>query len=185
MNGLVFVIALVAVGLGATAGLYRWRASSLGEDFRRTRAEMPQDPEKKLELWLMYGGPFVAQRLEQMRYSREQPWLLTHTLGAQRNAAEQEIWGVDLTGLAPAWTAREGMEIVVTLPKPRKLGAGAISGDKALNVPHVSPGAAFDAEKRARAIVLWSIEKLIGSLEKDNPGAKLVVRFAERTPSGG
>lgn len=185
INGLAFVFLLVAVGLGATAVLYRWRASQLGDEFRRTRSELPQDAALRLERWLEYGRPLMDQRLVQLRYSSAQPWLLTHTVAAERNSSTQEIWGVDMTGLGQGASVRSGLEVVLTLPRARLLGHGPISGDKALNVPHVDPSApSFDADARARAIVEWSLERLSGALAKDIPGAQLVVRSAEAGSDG-
>lgn len=186
INGLVFVILLVAVGFGATAVLYRWRASQLGDDFRRTRDEMPADPSARLELWTEYGRVLIDQRVVQLRYSSDRPWLLTHTVARERNSAEQEIWGVDLSGISTASTHREGLEVIYSLPRPRVLGHGAIGGDKAMHVPHVTPdGEPIDAEERARSMIAWALQKLTSQLAKDIPGATFTVRFDAEPAHGG
>jgi hypothetical protein len=178
INGLVFVILLVVLGLGASVALYRWKAGEVGEQIRADRATLPQDPAARLQRWLDdYGQQIIERALEQVRYSPDQHWILSHTLGAERNAASQEIWGVDLDTVARPVARREELSVVVLLPAARKLGLGAITGDKALNVPHFAlADGSFDADARVRGIVEWMLAKVARSLGRDVAGATLVVR---------
>lgn len=179
VNGALFVVVLVALGFGATAVIFRWRARDLGMEFERTRASMPEAPEERLQRWTDYGRPLIHKRLVQLRYSPSEPWLLTHTAGGERNSAQQEVWGVDLTGLDEHVTRCSGLDVIVTLPAPRLLRRGPIGGDTALHVPHVASGAPFDVESRARGVVEWSVELLTKALARDVPEARFQVRFAD------
>ncbi len=182
INGLVFVVLLVVLGLGASVALYRWKAGEVGEQIRADRATLPQDPPARLQRWLDdFGDVIIGRALEQLRYSPDQHWILSHTVGTERNGATQEIWGVDLEAAQNPVATREELAVVVHLPPARKLGQGAITGDKALNVPHfdgpeAASAAAFDADERVRKIVEWMLAKVASSLGRDVPGATLVVR---------
>lgn len=178
VNGLVFVIALVALGLGAGVLLYRWRAGQVAITIERDLATLPQDPQARLQRWLDdYGTVIVRQALVQLRYEAEKPWILSHTSGAERNDAAQEVWGIDLRDWKDAQVRRERLAIVVELPVARVLGHGPIGGDKVRNVPHFSADAPpFDADARVRGIVEWALAKVGRSLGRDVPGATLVVR---------
>jgi len=185
VNGLVFVVALVALGLGAGVLLYRWRAAGVAHTIERDLATLPQDPEGRLQRWVDdYGAVIVRQALVQLRYEAERPWILSHTSGAQRNDSGQEIWGIDLREWSEASVRREQLVIVVELPRARVLERGPVTGDKVRNVPHLSADAPpFDADVRVRDIVEWSLAKVGRSLGRDVPGATLVVRT--RGASGG
>lgn len=178
VNGLVFVLGLVVLGLGAGVLLYRWRAGQVATTIERDLATLPQEPEARLQRWLDdYGRVIVGQALVQLRYEAERPWILSHTRGTERNDAAQEVWGIDLGELSDALVRREGLAIVVELPRAHVLGRGPIGGDKVRNVPHFSPDApAYDADARVRGIVEWSLAKVGRSLGRDVPGATLAVR---------
>jgi hypothetical protein len=177
VNGLVFVIGLVVLGLGAGVLLYRWRASQVATMIERDLSSLPQDPEARLQRWLDdYGRVIVRQALVQLRYEAERPWILSHTRSTVRNSAEQEVWGIDLDEPPEGLARREGLAIVLELPAAHVLMTGAIGGDKALNVPHFEPSAPpFDADARVRSIVEWSLAKVGRSLGRDVPGASLRV----------
>lgn len=178
INGLVFVLLLVVLGLGVSVALYRWKAGKVGEQIRADRATLPQEPQPRLQRWLDdFGDVIIGRALEQLRYSPDQHWILSHTVGAERNGATQEIWGIDLDVARDPVATREELTVVVHLPPAHKLGLGAITGDKALNVPHFDAAdASFDADARVRAIVEWMLAKVARSLGRDVPGATLVVR---------
>jgi hypothetical protein len=182
VNGLVFVIALVVLGLGAGVLLYRWRAGQVASTIERDLATLPQDPEARLQRWADdYGTVIVQQALVQLRYEVEKPWILSHTSGAERNDAAQEVWGIDLADWSDARVRREQLAVVVEVPRARVLGRGPIAGDKVRNVPHFTPDAPpFDADARVRGIVEWSLAKVGRSLGRDVPGASLVVRTEQR-----
>jgi hypothetical protein len=178
VNGLVFVLGLVVLGLGAGVLLYRWRAGQVASTIERDLATLPQEPEARLQRWLDdYGNVIVQQALVQLRYEAQKPWILSHTRGSERNAPAQEVWGIDLGELGDGLVRREQLAIVVELPRARLLEHGPILGDKVRNVPHFAPDApAYDADARVRGIVEWSLAKVGRSLGRDVPGATLVVR---------
>jgi len=177
LNGIVLLGVLVAFGLGATSVLYRWRASHLIDNAAAARGSLPRTPEGRLDRWLDYGRVFVDQRIVQLRFSSDRPWIVTHTVGDVRGSVEQEIWGVDLSSFSTEATRREGLNAVISLPAARLLAHGAIAGDNALNVPHYAPADAIpDPNERARAIVEWAVERLAHGLERDIEGATLAVQ---------
>lgn len=178
VNGLVFVLGLVVLGLGAGVLLYRWRAGQVASTIERDLATLPQEPEARLQRWLDdYGKVIVQQALVQLRYEAQKPWILSHTRGAERNDPAQEVWGIDLGELGEGLVRREQLAIVVELPRARLLERGSILGDKVRNVPHfASEAPAYDADERVRGIVEWALAKVGRSLGRDVPGATLVVR---------
>jgi hypothetical protein len=182
VNGLLVLVALVVLGMGVTSVLFQMRAPELYERMQRTKAEMPTDGEPRLDLWLTYGRAFFHARMVQLRYSTSQPWLVTHTVGGDRESDQVEVWGVDLTRFAPESTSRDGMCVVLTLEPPRLLARerfGRDGNDMALNVPHYpNAEAAPDPRDRARSIVEWALARLLDPLKRDIAGASFEVRFA-------
>jgi hypothetical protein len=142
---------------------------------QRVRAEMPTEPGARAQRWIELNGPFIVERLKQMRFSQAQPWLVTHTVAEEQDSAAQEIWGVDLAGLTTQWIQRRGLDVVVELPAPALLGRGPLVGDMALNVARTRPGQPYDAAERARYVAAWAIERLAKAITKDIDGARLVV----------
>lgn len=187
-NGILVLIVLVVVGMGATSVLFHLRAPELYERMQRTRAETPKEGEPRVELWLEYGRPFIHARMVQLRYSSSQPWLVTHTIGADREHGEVEIWGVDLTDLSPESTSRDAMTVVLTLPRPRLLARGPFGhdgNDMARNVPHYATAdAAPDAQERARSMVSWALDRLTAALRRDIAGVQFEVRFRAEEGAG-
>jgi hypothetical protein len=177
-NGVAVLAGLVVLGLGITAGYFHFMAPKLFERMKRERAGLPEGGPGRLERWLEFGEPLICEGLVQLRLSPRQPWIATHTVGTARNAPDQEVWGVDLSGVGPDWVTREDMRVVVTLPAPELCGRGPIGGDKALNVPNVAPGVAYDAQARAREIVEFAFGGLIRALQRDIEGARFEIRFA-------
>jgi hypothetical protein len=187
---LVVLLVLVAVGMGVTSVLFQFLSPQLRERMGRARAEAPKSGEPRVDHWLGFGRGFVHQRLVQLHYSADEPWLVTHTIGPDRDAGVVDIWGVDLAGLSADATSREGMNIVLSLPAPRVLargpfGAQRARNDKARNVPHfASLESAPDPAERARSMVLWALDRLIKALERDIEGARFQVRFEPPGPAG-
>lgn len=179
-NGLALVVLLVAAGMGAGSVLYRWKAPAEIARLRAEKDALPAAGPERLERWTEFGQALVHQRLVSLRLSAAQPWIVTHTVGAARNAPDQEVWGVDLAQVRPDATRRDGMQIVVSLPAAKLLGHGPIGGDKAMNVPHLATSAqAGDADARARSIVESALDPLAKGLEGDVEGARLVVRVGK------
>jgi hypothetical protein len=188
VNGLLVLLVLVAVGMGVTSVVFKWMSPQLRERMQRARADAPKSGEPRVAHWLEFGRGFVHQRLVQLHFSPDEPWLVTHTVGADRDAGEVEVWGVDLTDLPVEATAQDGMSVVVNLPEPRVLARGPFGeqrkrNDKARNVPHfASAEVAPDPRERARTVVLWALDRLVTALVRDIDGASLEVRFPTDPP---
>jgi hypothetical protein len=179
-NGFLFVVVLVVLGVGVTGALYRWRAGELADNAAAARGSLPRTPEERLDRWLEFAQVFVHQSLVQLRFSADQPWLVTHTIASSRNAPGQEIWGIDLSGISTRNTQREGLAAVVSLPPVTLLGRGAITGDNARHVAHYVPGAPIaDPEERARTVIESALKRWTKPLAKDIEGARLVVRIGD------
>ncbi len=190
INGLLVLVVLVAVGMGVTSVVFKWMSPQLRERMQRARADAPKSGEPRVAHWLEFGRGFVHQRIVQLHFSSDEPWLVTHTVGPDRDAGEVEVWGVDLADFPVEATARDGMCVVVNLPEPRVLARGPFGeqrkrNDKARNVPHfASAEVAPDPRERARTVVLWALDRLVTALVRDIEGASLEVRFpAEPLPS--
>lgn len=185
VNGLFVLLVLVAVGMGATSVLFKWRSRGLYERMMQTRADTPGSGEPRLEAWLQYGGAINHRGLVSLRFSPREPWLVTHTVGPDRDRGEVEIWGVDLAGLDDRTTTREGMTVVLTLPAPRLLARGEFGAerkrnDKARNVPHFAARElAPDPRERASFMIRWALQRVIENLERDVAGASFEVRFED------
>jgi hypothetical protein len=99
--------------------------------------------------------------------------------------AKHEIWGVDLAGLGPEVTRREGMTVVVELPPARSLGPGPLTGDKSINVPRYRPGTPVaDPNERAEFVVEWFLAELEEGMAGDIEGATLEARVGRGAPVG-
>lgn len=186
VSGILVLVVLVVVGMGVTSVLFNLRAPALYESMQRTRAEMPTEGEPRLDLWLVYGRPYFHARLIQLRYSSRQPWLVTHTLGGDREREPVEVWGVDLERLEPQATSRDGMCVTLTLEPPRLLARerfGHDGNDMANNVPHYANAeAAPDPRERAKSMVIWALKRLLDPLARDIEGASFEVRFTDAAP---
>jgi len=185
VNGIVLLTVLVIAGMGITGVYYHIKAPKLLAQMRRMQSEMPASAEGRLGYWIVFGKALVDQRLVQLRLSPREPWLISYAVTGAEGDAEQEIWGVDISGHSVDWTTQEGLDVVVTLPEAKMLGHGPITGDMARNVPHYAPGAERpDANERARQIVEWALERLATPLARDIEGARLVVRVgSSSTPA--
>ena len=186
VNGIALLAVLVVAGMGITGVYYHFKAPRLLAQMRREQSEMPASAEGRVGRWLDFGKALIDQRLVQLRLSARQPWLVSYTVASGAGDAEQEIWGVDMSGHSVDWTTHEGINVVVTLPEAKLLGHGELGGDMARNVPHYAAGAERpDASARARYIVEWALERLAAPLAKDIEGARLIVRVGpSSTPDG-
>lgn len=177
MNGLVLLVLLVAAGMGMGSVIYHWKAPGIVAEMKAARASVPDAGEPRLQKWLEFGQGLIHNRLIQLRLSSSRPWLVTHVVEVSDDPAENEVWGVDLTDLAPEATGAEGMTVVVSLPPARLLGHGPISGDRGRNVPRYRPGdEVADPDERAATMVEWALQRLSAALEKDIEGASLEAR---------
>lgn len=187
-NGLVLLLFLIVLGMGVTGAYYQWKAPAIIAERRALLASEPREPEPRLARWLEVNGALVHKRLEQLRIAPRTPWLVTHAVLSSTEGEPPELWGVDLTALAPEWSRREGLSIVVDLPYAQLLGRAWPPGDKALFIPQLPAGQTPSAEQsavRARAIAEHALAPLIEALPKDIPGALLEVRVgAEPLPAG-
>ncbi len=178
VNGLVLLLILVAVGMGSTSLYYHWKAPGLIERAKHAKENLPVDPGQRLDVWLEYCAPLICQRLEQLRFSAQQPWLVTHQAAVDDAGEVCQVWGVNLAQLSPSMVTREDLTVVVLLGPPALLGTGSLVGDRALQVPKLSAGtAAPDVAPRARMIVEWALSRMIDKLPKDIPGARIEVRL--------
>lgn len=183
-RGLLVLAALVGVGLCVSVGYFFWSLTSKASEARRIIdarkreiAEAPKTTEGRLEHWLVFGAPQIHHRLETMRFSAAQPWLVTHAVHADSGEpGAVEIYGIDLSNLPLSISRVEGSTVHVELPLPRRLGAGPLTGDNAAAIP-VFPRAdlAPDPVERAKFLVRFALEGLSGALERDIPGAKLAI----------
>lgn len=181
-RGLAVLAVLVVVGLGSGAGFYRWQRMRQAERFQRDLAAAPQSTEERLDLWLELVGPQLHHRLAVVgRFTSEEPWLVTH---AQGRAGEiPELFGVTCAELQPTFARRSGLEVVVALPAPHALGRIDLVGERAQRVPIFAPEVAVDAPARLAALALYLFEDMPAALERDIPGARIVLEVAgQRVP---
>jgi len=181
-NGFLVLVAVVGIGLLASAGLFRWgwtKVEAAEARNRQTREGAPADPSDRLDRWLIYGEPQLQNRLIHLRYSSLHPGLITHTV---RHAdGPSEIWGVDLSGSRPARLERDGLIVTAFLSEPRLLGHGVLTGMNADRIPYFEAGMEIpDPKKRAIDLCEHFLGKLRRALEKDIEGARLVFDFEPR-----
>jgi hypothetical protein len=185
-NGLLVLLAVVVTGMGSSVVFWRWQASKQIEAAAVVRESVPAGGEARLDTWLETLRPMIHARLQQLRLDAARPWLVTHVVEPSSDPAQHEIWGVDLTGLGPEVTRREGMTVVVELPAARLLGPGPLSGDKSVNVPRYRPGTPVaDPNERAEFVVEWFLAQIEEGLAGDVEGAALEARVGPSAPSGG
>jgi hypothetical protein len=182
--GWALLVVLVASGMGITSVYYHWKAPGIIAQARRARANLPQDSQARLAVWLQYGRPAVIEGLNALRLSARQPWLATYVIETANPSSPEsppEIWGVDLAGLGPQAIHLDGLRVIVELGQPKLLGRGTVAGDKGLHVPVVPFGQARpDSAARARAVAEHALRRLAASLPRDVAGASLEVRVAGR-----
>lgn len=194
-NGLFVLAALVVLGVGVTAGYLQWKAPEVHAivDGRRNEvAAVPRTPEARLVHWLMYGNALIHNRLQEMRFSADRPWLVAYAVrAATTSSPDVEMYGVDLRDLPrePAsLDVMDLMKVVVHLPRARDLGRSELTGDNAPFVPVIAASEKLpDADQRARELAEWALKDLAQALERDIPGAHLSIEvgpeasFAEIT----
>jgi len=178
-RGLVVLFALVVLGVGVTAGYMQWKAPEVGEIIagrKRALAAAPKTPEGRLGQWLVYGAPQMHHRLSMMRYSAEQPWLVTHAVGTDR--ARLAIHGIDLASMPMDLAWIEGSTVHVRFPRPRELGIGPLEGPNAISVPvAATEEGAPDELARARYLVGFALDGLSQALVRDIPGSTLSIEI--------
>jgi len=183
-SGLIALAAIVVAGLVAP-GYFHWKAPEIRARRLSTEAEVagaPTSPAGRIAAWTRFGGdPQIHNRLQAMRFSAEQPWLVTHALRTPDGDAgrgEVEFHGIDLGDMPRELVVVQGFEVRLVLPEPRVLGRGPLRGDHAGFVPVYEPGAAVpDPRARAREILLWALEDLGRALERDVPGARFTIEI--------
>jgi hypothetical protein len=189
-SGLLVIGALVAVGLAVSAGYFIWSLTShtseawrIVQERKREIAATPKTPEGRLAKWLEFGAPQIHHRLQGMRFSAEQPWLVTHAVRRDPEDPERlAIYGIDFADLPLTLAHVEGSTVVVHLPRPKELGLGPLRGDNAVSVPIAArDDLAPDPEQRARFLVHFALDGLAQALERDIPGAKLSIEIGPET----
>lgn len=185
-RGLLVMGALVVAGVGVTAGYLAWKAPEVGKiiaDRKRAIAEAPKTAEARLANWIVFGAPQIHHRLEIMRYSADQPWLVTHAVRVAGDDPERvEIHGIDLSALPRDVARVEGTTIRVHLPRPVLLTTGPLTGSNAVAVPVAADAAsAPDPIARAEYLVHFALDDLAKALERDISGAKLSIEIGPET----
>jgi len=172
------MLSLVLLGVGVSGGLFHWlwrtRVQGIVSDRRREIEAAPRTPEGRLSRWLEFGNAQIHHRLTLLRFSPERPWLVTGAVGS--DPADLEIHGIDLAQLPRDLGRIEGLSVRLRLPEPGLLGRGALTGANAGRVPVVAAAAAApDREARALELVRFALGDLTRALERDIPGARLVI----------
>jgi hypothetical protein len=185
-RGLLVMAALIVLGVGVTAGYLAWKAPEVGKiiaDRKRAIAEAPKTAEARLANWLVFGAPQIHHRLEIMRFSAEQPWLVTHAVRVAGDDPERvEIHGIDLSALPRDVARVDGTTVRVHLPRPVPLATGPLAGTNAGLVPVAADaGSAPDPIARAEYLVHFALDDLGKALERDIPGAKLAIEIGPET----
>jgi hypothetical protein len=178
-SGIVVIGLLVATGLGVTAGYMQWKAPEVGELIagrKREIAAAPKTPEGRLTQWLVYGAPQIHHRLTLMRFSAEQPWLVTHAVGSDaRNLA---IHGIDLSSMPKDVARIEGTAVRMRFPRPVLLARGPLTGSNAISVPiAAAEESAPDGIERARYLIGFALDGLTQALERDIPEARVTIEI--------
>lgn len=185
MRGLWVLAALVVLGVGVTAGYLQWKApelSAIVAERRGAVAAAPHAPEQRLAKWLVFGDAFVHERLQQMRFSAEHPWLVAFAVGDERDAS---FTGIDLGAMPKSLTRIDGLTVYVALPAPVELGRAPLVGDRAPFVPLYpdssrAPDAA-GARARVQELVEWALKDIARALSRDIDGARLLVEVGPST----
>jgi len=186
VNGLAVLAALIVSGVGVTAGYLQWKAPEVHAivDARRNEvAAAPTTPAGRLVHWLMYGNALIHNRLQEMRFSADRPWLVAYAVrgaGTERarpaSSPDVEMYGVDLRHLPREQASIDGMNVVVRLPRACDLGRSELTGDNAPFVPVIAASEKLpDADQRARELAAWALKDLAQALERDISGAHLAI----------
>jgi hypothetical protein len=195
-SGLFVLAMLVLLGVGVTAGYLQWKAPEVHSIVEARRSEVaaaPSSTEGRLVHWSMYANALIHNRLQEMRFSAREPWLVAYAVSAdssERNLARGaasdtsavEMYGVDLADLSrdPAWI--DGSRVVVRLPRARDLGRAELVGDNAPFVPVIPDARPLpDANQRAKELATWALQGLAQALERDIPKAHLEVEIGPET----
>ena len=177
--GLLVLFALVILGM-SSAIYYHWKAPPEIAKLRAMAADVPTAGEPRLEAWMGFGAPMIHNRLVYLRYSNAYPWLVTHLVESANEGEAPEIWGVDFKDLPQDVTVRDGMQVQIRLPAATLLARGELDGDQVDRVLRVRVGEPRpDADDIAERLVEFALrhpDDFIAGLEKDIPGASLVVQ---------
>lgn len=174
-SGIGVLLAIVVVGIATGAGFYRWQRGKLDARVAEELAAAPTTPEERAALWLRLSGPQIHHRLAVVgRFTPEMPWLVTHAVA--RPDGPPELWGIDCAVLSKELAHLEGLTVVVTLPRPVALGRAELTGERAQRVPLFAPESVPDLEVRLTDLALFLLEGIPHALERDVPGAHLVIR---------
>jgi hypothetical protein len=174
-GGLVVMGALVGVGVLIAAGYWGWQAIAKA---KHAASPAEHTTEGRLRTWLTFGAPQIHHRIEIMRFSAEEPWLVTHAVRVATNDSEDlEIHGIDLSKLPRDVARIEGTVVRVRLPRPTLLATGPLRGQNAAAVPIAAESAAPDPIARAQYLIHFALDDLGKALERDIPGATLAIEI--------
>jgi len=183
-QGLLVLTALVVIGMGGGAVLYRNRAAKADEMIAAIHADAPSTPAGRLERWMTIGSVQAHHRLTKVaRFSEEMPWLVTHAVEAEQG--EPWIWGIMVDELPRDLMHQEELVAVLSLPAPRRLGRGSMAANGMAHVPllrasDIGSEQGFDPSARLVELVDWFLERLGGALERDVEGARLEIRVVDK-----
>jgi hypothetical protein len=174
-SGLWILTIVVTVGMGIPI-YYRWKVGDLGREREKVLADAPHEPRTRLEWWFEFMEPQILTVLHSTRFSAAQPWLVSHVVRPRSADQPPEIWGVPDDEIDIGTVVLDGMTVRVILPAPRIVGRDVLVGDNSLGVqvyppdhPPADPGALL--RDRIEAV----LSKMTVALERDLPGARLVV----------
>jgi hypothetical protein len=181
-RGILVLGILLLLGLGASAGFFRWAAKDVSEGIIGELSARPSVPAEQLDLWLLYGEPQIQNRLTLLRYSSGLPALLTHVAEPEVPGQPARVYGIDLRSQRPARVSRAGLTVEVRVGAPQHLADGPLTGEGADRVPRAAAGLGADAGRPfAQGVIEWALAPLIGALPGDIAGAQLAV-FVEDEP---
>jgi len=179
-SGTLVLLGLVGLGLAFGAGMYRIFQPRAAARTERMMAGAPTTTEGRVQAWVEFGGPIVLQRLRDARISSQQPWIVTHTVGAAGEAGD--VWGIVSDELPRDLVHADGTRVVVTLPAPRFLATTVLVGDHARSVPRVAPGdPPPDASELLLRIARYALKIQIDDIREDIEGAELVIEVEPRS----
>jgi hypothetical protein len=175
-GGVLVMGALVGVGVLIAAGYWGWQALA---KTKTVASAAEHTPEGRLRTWLTFGAPQIHHRLEIMRFSAEEPWLVTHAVRVAGDDPERvEIHGIDFSALPRDVARIDGTTVRVHIPRPAPLATGPLRGTNAGLVPIAADAAsAPDPIARAEYLVHFALDDLAKALERDIPGAKLSIEI--------
>jgi hypothetical protein len=172
----VLLAGIIVVGMGIPA-FFRWKVLELEEERIELLRNAPDEPQARLALWFQHGQPRIHEALVKARFSRAQPWIVSHVVAPASQVEAPEIWGIDVEDLLQDVVRQDGLVVRVTLPGPTLLARDVLVGDNALGVAVFAPDARPDGRVLARDRIEFFLARLIEALPRDIPGTRISVEI--------